>query len=63
MASPNAADSTDEPVSTVYDLPLTPATRTAVLGAIGQKLEAEYAFPEVAKKIQADIQNRLATEG
>ncbi|MEM9944435.1 MAG: S41 family peptidase [Cyanobacteria bacterium P01_D01_bin.36] len=63
MASPNAADSTDEPGSLAYDLPLTPATRTAVLGAIGQKLEAEYAFPEVAKKIQADIQNRLATEG
>ncbi len=46
----------------VYDLPLDAAMRTAVLTAIADKLD-EYAFPEVAKKMQGDLRDRLAAEG
>ncbi len=48
--------------NTPYDLPLTAPMRTEVLGAIADKLD-EYAFPEVAAKIQADIRDRLAAKG
>ncbi len=41
------------------DLPLDAATRTAVLMAVVDKLD-EYAFPEVAKKIQGDLRDRLS---
>jgi retinol-binding protein 3 len=48
--------------SAAYDLPLDAQMRTAVLTAIADKLD-EYAFPEVAQKIQADVRDRLAAEG
>lgn len=48
--------------STLHDLPLDHQTRTVVLEAISEKLD-EYAFPDVAQKIQADIQKRIAAEG
>lgn len=44
------------------DWPLNAATRTEVLTAAIAKLD-EYAFPEVAQKIQQDIQTRMAAEG
>ena len=44
------------------DLPLDAKTRTAVLMAVVDKLD-EYAFPEVAKKIQGDVRDRLSAEG
>lgn len=45
-----------------YDLPLDAETRTAVLMAVADKLD-EYAFPEVARKIQGDVRDRLSAEG
>ncbi|MEL6814987.1 MAG: S41 family peptidase [Cyanobacteria bacterium J06598_3] len=45
-----------------YDLPIDAQMRTEVLEAIAQKLE-EYAFPEVAQKLQRDLRDRLAAEG
>ena len=44
------------------DLRLNKATRTEILEAIADQL-SEYAFPEVAAKIQADIHSRLSAEG
>ncbi len=44
------------------DLPLAAATRTKVLNAISEKLD-EYAFPEIASKIQTDIAARLNSDG
>lgn len=44
------------------DLPLDAETREVILTAISEKL-AEYAFPEVAQKIQTDIQKRIESEG
>ncbi|MEM8503832.1 MAG: S41 family peptidase [Cyanobacteria bacterium P01_D01_bin.1] len=44
------------------DLHLVTATRTKVLNAISDKL-SEYAFPEVASKIQTDIAARIASDG
>ena len=41
------------------DLTIDAPTRTVVLEAIAQKLD-EYAFPEVAKKLQDDLRDRLA---
>lgn len=41
---------------------LNEATRTAVLKAVADKLD-EYAFADVAQKIQQDIHRRLAAEG
>ena len=49
--------------SAAYDLPIDADTRTTVLDAIAQKLEAEYAFPEVAQEIKSDIQNRIEADG
>lgn len=55
--------STPTPASQpAYDLPLTEALREEVLTAIADKLD-EYAFPEVAEKIQKDVRDRLAAEG
>lgn len=48
--------------SSVDDLALDAAIRTEVLEAIASEL-SEYAFPEVASKIQNDIQARLAAKG
>lgn len=45
-----------------YDLPLDAAMRTAVLRAVVEQLD-EYAFPEVAHKLQQDLRDRLAAEG
>ncbi len=56
MGLSNSADNVS------YDLPLTALVRTKVLSAIADKLD-EYAFPEVAAKIQADIRDRLAAKG
>ncbi len=44
-----------------HDLPLAAETRTAVLMAVSDKL-SEYAFPEVAQKIQQDFQKCLDAE-
>ncbi len=57
----SASDSASDR-NTAYDLPLEAAMRTEVLTAISSKLD-EYAFPDVAKKIQQDIQKRLDEEG
>lgn len=57
-----SASNPASPPNSAYDLPLEAATRTEVLTAISTKL-GEYAFPEVAHKIQQDIKNRLAAEG
>ena len=56
MGSSNASDSAS------YDLPLGADERVEVLNAITNKLD-EYAFPEVAEKIQTDIRDRLTSEG
>jgi retinol-binding protein 3 len=45
-----------------YDLPLDAQMRTGVLSAIADKLD-EYAFPEMAKKLQGDLRDRLASGG
>ncbi|MEL6162124.1 MAG: S41 family peptidase, partial [Cyanobacteria bacterium J06627_32] len=50
------------PDSVSYDLPIEADERTEVLRAIADKLD-EYAFPDVAEKIQVDIRDRLAAEG
>ncbi|MEL7067385.1 MAG: S41 family peptidase [Cyanobacteria bacterium J06581_3] len=50
------------PDSVSYDLPIEADERTEVLNAIANKLD-EYAFPDVAEKIQADIRDRLSAEG
>ncbi|MEL6765260.1 MAG: hypothetical protein AAFO87_16745, partial [Cyanobacteria bacterium J06607_6] len=50
------------PDSVAYDLPLSERDRTEVLAAIAHQLD-EYAFPEVAQKIQADIRDRLTADG
>ncbi|MGD1900343.1 MAG: S41 family peptidase [Phormidesmis sp.] len=47
---------------TAYDIPIDAETRTEVLEAIAQKLD-EYAFPDVAEKIQTDIHKRLDAKG
>ncbi|MEM9150076.1 MAG: hypothetical protein AAGB19_06435, partial [Cyanobacteria bacterium P01_F01_bin.3] len=60
-ADDRANDGNNE--SAAYDLPIDADTRTTVLGAIAQKLEAEYAFPEVAQEIWSDIQNRIEADG
>ena len=39
------------------DLPLDQGMRSQVLEAIASKMDA-YAFPDVAKKVQADIRDR-----
>ena len=44
------------------DMPLAAATRTEVLDAISRKLN-EYAFPEIASKIQTDIAARIDSDG
>lgn len=44
------------------DFAIDAQTRTEVLNAIAQKLD-EYAFPEVAQKLQADLRDRLAKSG
>ncbi|MBE9078669.1 S41 family peptidase [Romeria aff. gracilis LEGE 07310] len=41
------------------DLPLDAETRTAVLQAVIEHLD-HYAFPEIAQKLQADLEDRLA---
>ncbi len=51
MSAPNSAD----------DLTLSAATRTAVLEAIADQL-SEYAFPDVASKLQSDLQARLTAK-
>jgi retinol-binding protein 3 len=56
------SESSSTESNAVYDLPLNAEMRKAVLMAIADKLD-EYAFPEVAKKIQADVRDRLAAEG
>ncbi len=58
-ASDSAKDTT---TAQAYDLPLDADMRTAVLKAVVEKLD-EYAFPEVAQKIQGDLRDRLSTEG
>lgn len=45
-----------------YDGALAATIRTEVLGAIAEKLN-EYAFPDIASKIQADIASRLTADG
>ena len=60
MSDSNSSQPTSGNLSN--DLPLDAETRTDVLTAISEKLE-EYAFPEVAQKIQADIQKRIDAEG
>lgn len=60
-ADDRANDGNNE--SAAYDLPIDADTRTTVLDAIAQKLEAEYAFPEVAQEIKSDIQNRIEADG
>ena len=64
-ANNSANNSADDPVgsNTPYDLPLEAADRTAVLDAIAQKITAEYAFPDIAQTITADIQSRIAADG
>lgn len=57
--SASNSDSLSHPPS---DFPLEAAARTDVLTAVSAKLD-EYAFPEIAQKIQQDIQNRMAAEG
>ena len=54
-ASKSAGGSTD-------DLAIDEQTRTEVLEAIAQKLD-EYAFPEVAAKLQDDLRDRLSKKG
>lgn len=44
------------------DLPLDQTMRTEVLEAIIEKLD-EYAFPEVAEKVQKDVRDRLDSDG
>ncbi|MGC1306198.1 MAG: S41 family peptidase [Phormidesmis sp.] len=62
-ASNPAGDPAQNPTPNIEtDLPLDRAIREMVLAAIAQKLD-EYAFPEVAQKLQTDIQNRLAAAG
>jgi len=63
MVSSNTADNGADNTSAAYDLPLEAAERTVVLEAIAQKLTAEYAFPDVAQKIQTDIHSRIAANG
>ncbi|MEL6159816.1 MAG: S41 family peptidase [Cyanobacteria bacterium J06623_5] len=60
MSASQSPDSA--PHETPLDLPLGEAMRQAVLAAVIEKLDC-YAFPEGAKKIQADIRDRLATGG
>lgn len=53
----------DTPANHVsHDLPLNDEMRTAVLEAVASQLD-EYAFPEVAEKIQTDIRDRIAAAG
>ena len=54
-ASKPAGNSTD-------DMALDAQTRTEVLRAIADQLD-EYAFPEVAKKLQKDLRDRLSQKG
>ncbi|MEO1392847.1 MAG: S41 family peptidase [Cyanobacteria bacterium J06634_5] len=55
--------STPQPASEQpYDLALDADMRAEVLGAIASKLD-EYAFPEVAAKIQKDVRDRLSADG
>lgn len=66
MGSSNTKDSGADNLAlgnAAYDLSLDAAARTTVLEAIAHKLTAEYAFPDVAQKIQADIQTRIAADG
>ncbi len=65
MGSSNTADNGVDGLQSgkSYDLLLDAAMRTTVLEAIAQKLADEYAFPDVAQKIQTDIQNRLSASG
>ncbi|MGB7250409.1 MAG: S41 family peptidase [Phormidesmis sp.] len=60
MSAPNPPD--DRPPDAAYDLPLDAAVRETVLRAIAQQM-AEYAFPEVAQKIQNDLGDRIAAGG
>ena len=55
-------DRPNSPDSASYDLPLHEVDRTEVLRAIADRLD-EYAFPEVAQKIQTDIRDRMAADG
>lgn len=48
--------------SDLADLPLDKAMRTEVLEAIVEKLD-EYAFPDVAEKVQKDVRDRLTSDG
>ncbi|MEM6449416.1 MAG: S41 family peptidase [Cyanobacteria bacterium P01_D01_bin.105] len=48
--------------SRAYDLPLDEVMRADVLEAIIHKLD-EYAFPEVAQKVQKDVRDRLNSGG
>ena len=48
--------------SSTDDLAIDTRTRTAVIEAIIERL-AEYAFPEVAKKLQDDLRDRLSQKG
>lgn len=48
--------------ASAQDMPLAAAVRAKVLDAISEKL-SEYAFPDVASKIQADIADRIAADG
>ncbi|NJL46550.1 MAG: S41 family peptidase [Leptolyngbyaceae cyanobacterium SM2_5_2] len=50
------------PTSYQSDFPLQPADVKAVLEALISQLDA-YTFPEVAEKIQADLEQRLDTNG
>lgn len=54
-ASKPAGNSTD-------DLAIDAQTRTEVLRAIADQLD-EYAFPDVAKKLQTDLRDRLSQKG
>jgi retinol-binding protein 3 len=60
--SPSSDAESGHESSSEYDLPLDAQTRTVVLMAIADKLD-EYAFPEVAQKMQQALRDRLYSEG
>lgn len=44
------------------DMPIDATTRTAVIDTLLKQLNAAYVFPEVAKKIEADLRSRIAAK-